>query len=98
MTHADDNIGNLLSDDDSESVSREASPCSESPRPVSVGSESPNENICSTANQLIHNNNNIKIMSVGGGIKLCDGRVVRDTKVGVSIKICFICDCVCWSC
>ena len=83
-------IGNLLSDDDSESVSREASPCSESPRPVSVGSESPNENICSTANQLIHNNNNIKIIGVGGGksgIKLCDGRMVRDTKVGVSTVI-----------
>lgn len=30
-----------MSDDDSESVSREASPCSESPRPVSLGSESP---------------------------------------------------------
>lgn len=79
-------IGNPLSDDDSESVSREASPCSESPRPVSVGSESPNENICSTANQLIHNNNNnnnIKFMAVGskGGIKL-----IRDAKVGVSYK------------
>lgn len=79
-------IGNLLSDDDSESVSREASPCSESPRPVSVGSESPNENICSTANQLIHNNNNIKIIGVGGksGIKL---GMVRDTKVGVSLYL-----------
>lgn len=33
--------GAVLSDDDSESVSREASPCSESPRPVSLGSESP---------------------------------------------------------
>ena len=51
-----------MSDDDSESVSREASPCSESPRPVSVGSESPNENVCSIANQMdvntITNNNN----------------------------------------
>lgn len=37
--------GNILSDDDSESVSREASPCSESPRPISLGSESPRENI-----------------------------------------------------
>lgn len=35
--------GTVLSDDDSESVSREASPCSESPRPVSLGSESPND-------------------------------------------------------
>lgn len=33
-----------MSDDDSESVSREASPCSESPRPVSLGSESPVDN------------------------------------------------------
>ena len=41
-----------MSDDDSESVSREASPCSESPRPVSVGSESPNENICTITNQV----------------------------------------------
>ena len=51
--------GNPLSDDDSESVSREASPCSESPRPVSVGSESPNENICTMPNQ-INNINNTK--------------------------------------
>lgn len=36
--------GTVLSDDDSESVSREASPCSESPRPVSLGSESPLDN------------------------------------------------------
>lgn len=36
--------GTGLSDDDSESVSREASPCSESPRPVSLGSESPLDN------------------------------------------------------
>lgn len=40
--------GPILSDDDSESVSREASPCSESPRPVSLGSESPNENMCAS--------------------------------------------------
>lgn len=40
--------GNILSDDDSESVSREASPCSESPRPVSLGSESPHDNICTS--------------------------------------------------
>uniref|UniRef100_A0A182F258 Pseudouridylate synthase RPUSD2 n=2 Tax=Anopheles albimanus TaxID=7167 RepID=A0A182F258_ANOAL len=44
----DDVKGQLLSDDDSESVSREASPCSESPRPVSLGSESPHENLCSS--------------------------------------------------
>lgn len=50
--------GNPLSDDDSESVSREASPCSESPRPVSVGSESPNENICTMPNHQMNNNNN----------------------------------------
>lgn len=37
-------LGAILSDDDSESVSREASPCSESPRPVSLGSESPFDN------------------------------------------------------
>lgn len=37
--------GNVLSDDDSESVSREASPCSESPRPVSLGSESPHDGV-----------------------------------------------------
>ena len=39
--------GNILSDDDSESVSREASPCSESPRPASSGSESPLDSNCS---------------------------------------------------
>lgn len=50
--------GNPLSDDDSESVSREASPCSESPRPVSIGSESPNENICTNSNQINNNSNN----------------------------------------
>lgn len=41
--------GTILSDDDSESVSREASPCSESPRPVSLGSESPVDNSIHTA-------------------------------------------------
>lgn len=41
--------GTILSDDDSESVSREASPCSESPRPVSLGSESPNDSNIHTA-------------------------------------------------
>lgn len=41
--------GTVLSDDDSESVSREASPCSESPRPVSLGSESPNDSSIHTA-------------------------------------------------
>uniref|UniRef100_A0A182PW49 Pseudouridylate synthase RPUSD2 n=1 Tax=Anopheles epiroticus TaxID=199890 RepID=A0A182PW49_9DIPT len=44
----DDVKGPILSDDDSESVSREASPCSESPRPVSLGSESPHENMCAS--------------------------------------------------
>lgn len=44
----EDGKGPILSDDDSESVSREASPCSESPRPVSLGSESPNENMCAS--------------------------------------------------
>ncbi|XP_052864129.1 pseudouridylate synthase RPUSD2-like [Anopheles cruzii] len=44
----DDVKGQILSDDDSESVSREASPCSESPRPVSLGSESPHENMCAS--------------------------------------------------
>lgn len=58
--------GNPLSDDDSESVSREASPCSESPRPVSVGSESPNENICTISNHMSSNNNNIKIANTTG--------------------------------
>lgn len=80
-----------MSDDDSETVSREASPCSESPRPVSVGSESPNENICSTANQMINNNNNsIKsALGVGGCSKIIAGlgRMVRDAKVGVSFKL-----------
>lgn len=42
-------LGAVLSDDDSESVSREASPCSESPRPVSLGSESPVDNSIHTA-------------------------------------------------
>jgi hypothetical protein len=58
--------GNPLSDDDSESVSREASPCSESPRPVSVGSESPNENICTISNHVNSNNNNIKLTNTTG--------------------------------
>lgn len=44
----EDGKGPIMSDDDSESVSREASPCSESPRPVSLGSESPNENMCAS--------------------------------------------------
>lgn len=45
MNHTLLNVsGAVLSDDDSESVSREASPCSESPRPVSLGSESPVDN------------------------------------------------------
>lgn len=85
-------LGNPLSDDDSETVSREASPCSESPRPVSVGSESPNENICSTANQMMINNNNNSIKSsIGGCSKIMPGmiRVVRDSKVGVSDSIDF---------
>jgi hypothetical protein len=58
-------LGNsVLSDDDSESVvSREASPCSESPQPVSVGSESPNENICNTLNTLSSTTNNNNIIS-----------------------------------
>lgn len=34
----------VLSDDDSENVSREASPCSESPQPLSMGYESPLSN------------------------------------------------------
>ncbi|XP_055547337.1 pseudouridylate synthase RPUSD2-like isoform X1 [Wyeomyia smithii] len=53
----DDGKGPILSDDDSESVSREASPCSESPRPVSLGSESPNENMC--ASILVPNSLNV---------------------------------------
>lgn len=55
-----------MSDDDSESVSREASPCSESPRPISVGSESPNENICTISNHVNSNNNNIKMVNTIG--------------------------------
>ena len=55
-----------MSDDDSESVSREASPCSESPRPVSVGSESPNENICTISNHMNSNNNNNKLTNTTG--------------------------------
>lgn len=46
------NKGNPLSDDDSESISREASPCSESPRPISIGSESPNESLCILSNHI----------------------------------------------
>jgi hypothetical protein len=83
-------LGNPLSDDDSETVSREASPCSESPRPVSVGSESPNENICSTANQMINNNNNSIKSTIGVGCsKIIPGigRMVRDAKVGVSFNL-----------
>ncbi|XP_059616832.1 uncharacterized protein LOC132261842 isoform X2 [Phlebotomus argentipes] len=43
--------GNILSDDDCETVSREASPCSESPRPLSHGSESPHESVCQVSPQ-----------------------------------------------
>jgi hypothetical protein len=79
-------IGNPLSDDDCESVSREASPCSESPRPVSVGSESPNENICTMSNQINKNNNNNKFTSSNTiQLQSGNGRVTREQKVGVSI-------------
>uniref|UniRef100_A0A182QC43 Pseudouridylate synthase RPUSD2 n=1 Tax=Anopheles farauti TaxID=69004 RepID=A0A182QC43_9DIPT len=59
----DDVKGQILSDDDSESVSREASPCSESPRPVSLGSESPHENMC--ASMLVPNALNASVTSSG---------------------------------
>lgn len=75
-----------LSDDDSESVSREASPCSESPRPVSVGSESPNENICSipvsqmNTNSIKNANEHLaKMMSQ-------NSRLAASAKVGVSVS------------
>ncbi|KAG5676304.1 hypothetical protein PVAND_006151 [Polypedilum vanderplanki] len=82
------NKGNPLSDDDSESVSREASPCSESPRPVSVGSESPNENICTMIN---NNNNNKNTNTVGSSScssiasKLNAQRTGREQKVAVTV-------------
>uniref|UniRef100_A0A182VU03 Pseudouridylate synthase RPUSD2 n=1 Tax=Anopheles minimus TaxID=112268 RepID=A0A182VU03_9DIPT len=78
----DDVKGQILSDDDSESVSREASPCSESPRPVSLGSESPHENMC--ASMLVPNalsavsstnsstgNSNSAVSAVGTNTMLC---------------------------
>ncbi|XP_035906992.1 RNA pseudouridylate synthase domain-containing protein 2-like isoform X5 [Anopheles stephensi] len=76
----DDVKGQILSDDDSESVSREASPCSESPRPVSLGSESPHENMC--ASMLVPNtlsavssagisNSNSAVSAVGTNTILC---------------------------
>ena len=79
--------GNPLSDDDCESVSREASPCSESPRPISVGSESPNENICTMPNQMNNNNNNNN-NKISSNVQLQSGnvRVTREQKVGVSIR------------
>jgi len=78
--------GNPLSDDDCESVSREASPCSESPRPISVGSESPNENICTMPNQINNNNNNNKLTNSSNvQVQSGNGRVTREQKVGVSI-------------
>ncbi|CAG9797024.1 unnamed protein product [Chironomus riparius] len=78
------NKGNPLSDDDCESVSREASPCSESPRPISVGSESPNENICTMPNQM---NNNIDNNKISSNVQLHSGniRVIREQKVGVTV-------------
>ncbi|XP_070504338.1 pseudouridylate synthase RPUSD2-like isoform X1 [Chironomus tepperi] len=83
------NKGNPLSDDDCESVSREASPCSESPRPVSVGSESPNENICTMPNQMNNNNNNNNnnkiINSSNVQLQSGNGRVTREQKVGVTV-------------
>ncbi|XP_055381899.1 pseudouridylate synthase RPUSD2-like [Condylostylus longicornis] len=48
--------GNTISDDESESVSRESSPCSESPRPVSIRSESPHDTIQGNMNS--HHNHN----------------------------------------
>lgn len=64
IKHFSISLGNPLSDDDSESVSREASPCSESPRPVSIGSESPNENICTNSNQINNSSSNNSITKV----------------------------------
>lgn len=52
----------VLSDDDSESVSREASPCSESPCGVSVGSESPQ---CYGVNAAVGPESPIRSHSVG---------------------------------
>ena len=81
--------GNPLSDDDCESVSREASPCSESPRPVSIGSESPNENICTMPNQINNNNNNNNKITNNSSVQLPSGisRVTRDHKVGEGIRL-----------
>jgi hypothetical protein len=83
-----------MSDDDSETVSREASPCSESPRPVSVGSESPNENICTLSHQLnanianknINNNNNTmsSMSKIGVSVHMNMSKAAAQ-KVGVSI-------------
>lgn len=64
-------IGTVLSDDDSESVSREASPCAESPRPVSLGSESPIESNMSLINCAPPLRNFTKVKSKQNGKCLC---------------------------
>uniref|UniRef100_A0A336LNY1 Pseudouridylate synthase RPUSD2 n=1 Tax=Culicoides sonorensis TaxID=179676 RepID=A0A336LNY1_CULSO len=53
--------GTILSDDETSSVSREASPCAESPQPARVGSESPNENasLCNGSTNTNITNNEI---------------------------------------
>lgn len=62
-------IGSVLSDDDSESVSREASPSLESPRPVSQGSESPLDNI------------HASVMTSAMMSSTCSGSMRQDSKV-----------------
>lgn len=63
-----------MSDDDSESVSREASPCSESPRPVSLGSESPLDN-------NIHNS-----VLTSASMSTCGNIIRQDSKVSKTDK------------
>lgn len=69
MYEKKNNIGSVLSDDDSESVSREASPSLESPRPVSQGSESPLDNI------------HASVMTSAMMSSACSGSMRQDSKV-----------------
>lgn len=65
----------VLSDDDSENVSREASPCSESPQPISMGYESP-----------LNNNVHSSVMA-STSMSKCNATMVDHAKVCLS----FVC-------
>ncbi|XP_055680389.1 pseudouridylate synthase RPUSD2-like isoform X4 [Lutzomyia longipalpis] len=73
--------GNILSDDDCETVSREASPCSESPRPLSHGSESPHESVC-LSTTLATASQNSPPASVSAHMKRTQAKVTVATQTG----------------